>query len=324
MRVFVTRKIPELGLNLLRKEFELEINPHNRVLTKEEIMRGLKGKDGLLCLLTDPIDKDVISSEPRLKMIANYAVGYDNVDIKAATERGIPVSNTPGVLTDTTAEMAWALLFSVARHMVEGDKFTRSGRFKGWAPMLMLGQDVSNKTLGIVGVGRIGTAFALKSKGFNMKVLYVDSRVNETLENELGAQKVDLPLLLKESDFISLHVPLNRATHHMISEKELKMMKKNAVLINTSRGPVVDERALVKALKNKWIFGAGFDVYEHEPDISEELKKLQNVVLQPHSASATFETRTNMAIMAAENMIAGLKGKIPPNCVNTEVFKGKL
>ncbi|MCK5112751.1 MAG: D-glycerate dehydrogenase [Thermoplasmatales archaeon] len=324
MKIFVTRKIPEPGLELLRKEFDVEVNPYDRVLSKEEIIKGLQGKDGLLCLLTDPIDEDVINSEPKLKMIANYAVGYDNVDIGAATERGIPVSNTPGVLTDTTAEMAWALLFSVARRIVESDKFTRSGRFKGWVPMLMLGQDVSNKTLGIIGAGRIGTAFALKSRGFNMNVLYVDNRLNETLENELGAKKVDLPFLLKESDFISLHVSLNTSTYHMISEKELKRMKKNAVLINTSRGAVIDEQALAKALKEKWIFGAGLDVYEHEPEISDELKKLDNIILQPHSASATIETRTNMAIMAAENMIAGLKGEIPPNCVNTEVFKGKL
>ena len=259
--------------------------------------------------MTDPIDKDVITSEPTLKMIANYAVGYDNIDVKAATERGIPVSNTPGVLTDTTAEMAWALLFSVARRTAEGDRFTRAGKFKGWAPMLMLGQDVSNKTLGVIGVGRIGTVLALKSKGFDMDVLYVDDRRNETLERELRAKKVNLSELLKKSDFISLHVPLNKATHHMVGEKELKMMKKNAILINTSRGPVVDEQALAKALKEKWIFGVGLDVYEHEPKISEELRKLDNVTLQPHSASATLETRTKMALIAAENMIAGLKGK---------------
>jgi lactate dehydrogenase-like 2-hydroxyacid dehydrogenase len=324
MKVFVTRRIPEPGLNLLRKEFEVEINPFDRPLSKEEIIEELKGKDGLLCLLTDPIDESVIKSESKLKMIANYAVGYDNVDIKVATDRGIPVSNTPGVLTDTTAEMAWALLFSVARRIVESDEFTRSGRFKGWSPMLMLGQDVSNKTLGIIGAGRIGTVFAIKSKGFNMNILYVDNRLNEILENELGAKKVDLPFLLKESDYISLHVALNTSTYHMISEKELKMMKKNAVLINTSRGPVINEKALVKALKEKWIFGAGLDVYEHEPEISDELKKLDNIIIQPHSASATIETRTKMAITAAENMIAGLKGEIPPNCVNTEVFKGIL
>ena len=323
MKIFITRKIPQPGLKLLQKKFEIELNPYNRVLTKEEITDGLQGKDGLLCLLTDPIDKDVIYSEPTLRMIASYAVGYDNIDVKAATKKGIPVSNTPGVLTDATAEMAWSLLFSVARRIVEGDAFSRAGKFKGWDPMLMHGQDITNKTLGIVGAGRIGTSFALKSKGFCMNVLYVDDTVNEALEQKLGAKKVDIHKLLTTSDFISLHVPLNKETHHLISEKELKMMKKTAVLINTSRGPVIDEQALVKALQEKWIFGAGLDVYEHEPNISEDLKKLDNIVIQPHSASATIESRTKMAIMAAENMIAGLKGEIPPNCVNKEIFQKK-
>ena len=323
MKIFVTRKIPEPGLDLIRKEHELEINPYNRVLTKEEIVKGVRGKDGLLCLLTDQIDREIIASESKLKMIANYAVGYNNVDVETATRRGIPVSNTPGVLTDATAEMAWALLFSAARRIAEGDRFTRAGRFKGWDPMLMLGQNVSNKTLGIIGAGRIGTALGLKSKGFNMEVLYVNKRENEALEREVNARKVEIREVLKKSDFISLHVSLSESTRHMIGEKELKMMKENAILINTSRGPVVDEQALIKALKEKWIFGAGLDVYEHEPDVSAELKNLDNVVLQPHSASATIETRTKMALMAAENMIAGLKGEIPPNCVNREVFEGK-
>ena len=321
MKIFVTRKIPELGLEILRKKFEVKVNLYDRVLSREEIIEGLKGKDGLLCLLTDPIDADVINSEPKLKMISSYAVGYNNIDVKAATKRGIPVSNTPGVLTDATSDMAWALLFSAARRIVEADKFTRAGKFKGWGPMLMHGQDVTNKTLGVVGAGRIGTAFALKSKGFNMNVLYVDEKKNETLEKEVNAKKVTFDEILKKSDFISLHVPLIPSTHHLIGEKELKMMKKNAVLINTSRGPVVDEQALVFALKEKQIFGAGLDVYEHEPEMTGELKKLDNVVLQPHSASATIESRTKMAVMAAENMVAGLKGEIPTNCVNKEVFK---
>jgi glyoxylate reductase len=323
MKIFVTRKIPKPGLDLLRKEYDLEVYKYDRVPTKEEIIKGLKGKDGLLCLLTDSIDREIISSEPKLKMIANYAVGYNNIDVQAATERGILVSNTPDVLTNTTAEMAWALLFSVARRIAEGDKFTRARKFKGWSPMLMLGQDVSNKTLGIIGAGRIGTAFALKSKGFNMKVLYVDERQNTILERELGAKKVSFDDVLKKSDYISVHVPLIPSTHHLIGEKELQMMKKNAVLINTSRGPIIDEKALTKALKKKRIFGAGLDVYEQEPMIEKELLALDNVVLQPHSASATTETRTKMAIMAAENMMAGLSGKIPPNCVNTEVFNKK-
>jgi glyoxylate reductase len=321
MKIFVTRRIPKEGLKLLEKEYELEINPHNRVLKKQEIINGLNGKDGLICLLTDVIDKEVIISEPKLKMIASYAAGFDNIDIKIATEKKIPVSNTPEVLTEATSDMAWALLFSVARRLIEGDNLIRTGGFKGWDPMLMIGQDVTGKTLGIVGAGRIGTAFALKSKGFNMNVLYFDSKVNDELEQHLNAQKVDLPVLLQESDFISLHVPLTIDTHHLIGEKELKMMKKTAILINTSRGPVVDEQALAQSLKKKWIFGAGLDVYEHEPLIYEELKKLQNIVLQPHSASATVKSRTQMAIMVAKNMIEGLHGRIPPNCVNVEVFK---
>lgn len=321
MKIFVTRKIPEEGLDLLRKEHEVEINPYNRALTKKEIIQGLKGRDGLLCLLTDNIDEEVIRSEPRLKMIASYAVGYDNIDVKTATNLGIPVSNTPGVLTDATAEMAWALLFSVARRIVEGDRFSRAGKFRGWDPLLLLGKDISGKVLGVIGTGRIGSAFALKSKGFNMRVLYVSNHRNKLLEKELGAEKVKLDELLKQSDFISLHVPLLPSTRHLISEKQLRMMKKNAILINTSRGPVVDEKALIKALKKKWIFGAGLDVYENEPEIPDELKKLDNVVLQPHSASATVTSRTGMAIMAAKNMLAGLRGELPPNCVNPEVFE---
>jgi len=323
MKIFVTRKIPEPGLAVLRKEFIVEVNPLDRVLKKEEIIAGIKGKDGLLCLLTDQIDADVINAEPNLKMIASYAVGYDNIDIAVATKCGIPVSNTPGVLTETTAELAWALLFSVARRIVEGDTFTREGSFKGWAPMLMLGQDISKKTLGVIGTGRIGTAFALKSKGFHMNVLYTDEQRNEQLEQQLGAKKVSLAQLLKESDFISIHVPLTKNTHHLIDEEQLHMMKKTAVLINTARGSIINEKGLVKALTEQWIFGAGLDVYENEPELSEELKRLKNVVLQPHIGSGTIETRTKMALMAAENMMIGLKGGIPPNCVNTEVFQKK-
>ncbi len=320
MRIFVTRRIPEPGIQMLKKYHEVEVNPENRVLTKEEIIEGVKDKDGLLCLLTDPIDAEVIDSASRLKMIANYAVGYDNIDIKAATERGIPVSNTPDVLTDTTAEMAWALLFAVTRRIVEGDRFCREGKFNGWDPMLMLGYDISGKTLGVIGAGRIGTSFALKSKGFSMKVLYNSRHRNEVLERELNAEKVSLEDLLRRSDFISLHVPLTSDTYHLIGEKELKIMKESAILINTSRGAVIDEKFLIKALKNHWIWGAGLDVYEYEPIIPQELKGLDNVVLQPHSASATFETRSKMAEVAARNLLIGLKGEKPPNCVNPEVF----
>jgi len=321
MKVFVTRKIPEPGLELLRKKHEIEVFPYDRIPRKEEIIKGLKGKEGLLCLLTDPIDREIINSEPKLKMIANYAVGFDNIDIKAANKKKIPVSNTPGVLTDATAEMAWALLFSCARRIVEADKFTRKGNFNGWGPMLMIGQDLENKTLGIIGAGRIGTAMALKSQGFNMKVLYYSRNKNQELENKLNAEKVNLEKLLEKSDFISIHVPLTDKTKHMIGKRELKKMKKTAVLVNTARGPVFDEEALVKALKEKWIFAAGLDVYENEPNINKGLFELDNVILQPHSASATVASRTKMAVIAAENMIAGLAGEIPLNCVNKEIFK---
>ena len=320
MKIFVTRKIPEAGLDILKKHHEIEINPEDRVLTKEEIINGLKGKDGLLCLLTDNIDKEIIESEPKLKMIANYAVGYNNIDVKTATKNKIPVSNTPGVLTDATAEMAWALLFSASRRIVEADRFTREGRFHGWGPMLMHGVDITGKTLGVIGVGRIGTAFALKSQGFNMNVLYFDEKVNSEIEEKIGAEKTNLEDLLARSDFISVHVPLIDSTYHLIGKDEFKLMKKNVVFINTSRGPVVDEKSLIDALKKKQIFSAGLDVYENEPEIPKELIELDNVVIQPHSASATNEARSNMAIMAAENMLDGLKGNKPKNCVNPDMF----
>ena len=320
MKIFVTRKIPQPGLDLLQKQHTVEINPYDRSLSKTEIMNGVQGKDGLLCLLTDPIDVEVIAAEPKLKMIASYAVGYDNIDIAAATKRKIPVSNTPDVLTETTAELAWTLLFSVCRRVIEGDAFTREGKFTGWAPMLLLGQDVSHKTLGIIGTGRIGTAFALKSKGFDMKILYADKHKNQQLEDELNAKQVPVETLLKEADYVSLHVPLTNETRYLIDEHQLQLMKKTAILINTSRGPIIREKALVKALQQHWIFGAGLDVYENEPELSEQLKTLPNVILLPHVGSATLETRTKMALMAAENMIAGLNGEVPPNCVNKEVF----
>jgi glyoxylate reductase len=321
MKVFVTRKIPESGINLLKDHHTVTVSKKDRVLSKTEIIDQAKDAEGLLCLLTDTIDSEVISSLPNLKMIANYAVGFNNVDVKMATQKKIPVSNTPGVLTDTTAELAWALVFSVARRIVESDSFCRDGKFEGWGPMFMLGQDVTKKTLGIIGAGRIGTAMALKSKGFNMNILYVDPEHNSVLESELDAQQKDLSTLLSTSDIVSLHVPLTDDTHHLIGEKELESMKETAVLINTSRGPIIDENALIKALENNQIFGAGLDVYEQEPKIPKRLKQLNNAVILPHIGSATKETRSKMADMAAENMIQGLNGKQPSNCVNPEVFE---
>jgi glyoxylate reductase len=297
------------------------VNEEDRVLSKAEIIEGVKGKDALLCLLTDEIDAEVLDSNPGLKVVADYAVGYNNIDVEAATRRKIPVTNTPGVLTETTADFAWALLMSAARRVVESDRFTRAGLFKGWAPMLFLGCDVYAKTLGIVGFGRIGEAVSRRALGFSMEVLYYDDRRRDPDEEErLGVSYVPFAELLRRSDFISIHVPLLDSTRHMFGEAEFRAMKKTAILINTSRGPVVDERALVAALKARQIAGAGLDVYEDEPRLGPGLAELDNVVLAPHIASATVETRTRMAVMAAENVLAAIRGEVPPNIVNREVF----
>jgi D-3-phosphoglycerate dehydrogenase len=321
-KVFVTRKLPEKALEIIRAECEMEINPYDRIITREELIEGVKDKEGLLCLLTDRIDEEIIDCGKNLRIIANYAVGYDNVDVKAATKRKIPVTNTPGVLTDTTADMAWALIFTIARRVAEADKFTKAGKYKGWGPMMFLGGDVYGKTLGIIGLGRIGKAVAKRAKGFDMKVLYFDVfRADEKVEKELNVQFTDLETLLRKSDFVSIHVPLLPSTQHLIGKKELSMMKKTAYLINNSRGPVIDENALVKALKDKKIAGAALDVFENEPELAPGLADLENVVLTPHISSASIETRTKMAIMAAENLLAGLKGIRPPNIVNPEVLE---
>jgi glyoxylate reductase len=323
LKVYITRRIPEPGIEMIRKEHEVEINPYDRVLTREELLQAVKGKDGILCLLTDKIDAEVFDAAgPQLKVVSNYAVGYDNIDVKEATKRGIVVTNTPGVLTETTADLAWALILATARRIVEADKFTRAGKYEGWAPMLFLGQDVYGKTLGIIGMGRIGQAVARRAKGFNMKVLYNDiRRIPEEIEKELNATFVSLDELLEQSDFVSLHTYLSPETYHLINEERLRKMKKTAYLINTSRGPVVDESALVRALKEGWIAGAGLDVYEFEPKLVPGLAECENAVLLPHIASASIETRTKMATMAAENLLAVLAGKTPPNPVNPEVLK---
>jgi len=320
-KIFVTRRIPQVGLDILEKKCELKINPHDRVLTEEELIEGVKGIDGLLCLLTDTIDAKVMDTNPELKIISNYAVGYNNIDVEEATKRGIMVTNTPGVLTDTTADLAWALLMSIARRIVEADRFIREGRFKGWSPMLFLGSDVHHSTLGIVGLGRIGRAVARRAKGFEMRVLYTDvKRAPKELEQELRAKSVSLNELLSSSDFVTLHAPLLPQTHHLIGEKQLKMMKRSAYLINAARGPLVDEKALVKALRERWIAGAALDVYEDEPDLAPGLSDLDNVVIVPHIGSASVATREKMATMAATNLLAALKGEVPPNLVNKEVL----
>ena len=304
-RIYVTRTLPQAGLDLLAAEYDVEVNPHDRVATREELLAGIKGKDALLSLLTETIDAEVMDTEPRLKVIANYAVGFNNIDVAAATERGILVTNTPGVLTETTADLAFALLMACARRVVEADGFMRAGKYEGWAPMLFLGRDVHGKTLGLVGFGRIGQAMAQRGLGFNMKILYNDAiRAPEELEKAYNAEYRELPDLLRESDFVSLHVPLIESTHHLISDAQLELMKTTAILINTSRGPVVDEKALIRALEKGVISGAGLDVFEREPEFEPGLERLANVVMVPHIASASVETRTKMATMAAENACA--------------------
>lgn len=321
-KVLVTRILPGRALEILEKECDhLEVNREERPMTKEEIMKGIKEMDGILCLLTDRIDSEVMDSAPKLKIIANYAVGYDNIDVKAATERGIMVTNTPGVLTETTADLTWALIMAIARRIVEADRFTREGKFKGWSPTLFLGQDVYGKTIGIIGLGRIGFAVARRALGFDMRILYYDlSRVDERLEKAVKAQFVPLDELLSQSDYITIHVPLTQETRHLIGEREFGLMKPTAYLINAARGPIVDEAALYKALKERRIAGAALDVYEREPEIYPGLTELDNVVLVPHIGSASVETRSKMAEMAVNNLLAGLKGQVPPNLVNPEVL----
>ncbi len=320
--VYVTRLIPEENIAELRKHFDVEVNPDDRALSKEELKVKLKGKNAVVSLLTDIIDGEVLDAAgSQLKIVANYAVGFNNFDLAAATERGVILTNTPGVLDEATATLTFTLLLAMARRIPEADKFVRDGKWQGWAPMFFIGLDVDKKTLGIAGLGRIGQNVGRKAKGFDMKIIYTDVRRNEEFEKEVGATYVDKETLLKESDFLTLHVPLLPETHHYISETELKMMKPTAVLINASRGPVVDEAALVKALQTKEIWGAALDVFEAEPRIAPGLSDLDNVVIVPHIASATMDTRLKMGAIAVGNIIKVLNGQEPDTCVNPAVLK---
>jgi lactate dehydrogenase-like 2-hydroxyacid dehydrogenase len=317
--------IPQKAINRLQEHCDVEVNPEDRVLTRCELIEKVADRDAVLCLLTDSIDREVLEAAAgRCRIFANYAVGYNNVDVEAATENGILVSNTPGVLTDTTADLAWALLFTAARRVVEADSFTRAGNYKGWGPMMFLGQDITGATLGIIGGGRIGTAFARKAQGFDMKILYHDVEPSAEFERETGAEYVARETLLGESDFVSIHVPLLPETTHLIGREELEMMKETAVLINTSRGPVIDEKALVDALRVGEIYAAGLDVFENEPELAPGLADLRNVVVLPHIASASIETRTKMGLMAVDNIIAATNGETPPNCVNEELCVNRV
>ena len=324
-RVFVTRQIPEEGLRIIREYYEVEVWDRYTPPPREVLLEKAREVDALVTLLTDRIDRELLDNAPRLGIVAQYAVGYDNIDVEYATQKGVYITNTPGVLTDATADLAWALLLAAARRIVEADRFVRSGEYwrtgTGWHPLMMLGYHVTGKTLGIIGMGRIGQAVARRAKGFNMRILYYQRhRLQEELERELGAQYVDLETLLRESDFVTIHVPLTKETYRMIGERELKLMKRTAILVNTARGAVIDEQALVKALKEGWIAAAGLDVFEREPlPPDHPLTKLDNVVLAPHIGSATYETRAAMAELVARNLVAFYKGEVPPNLVNREV-----
>jgi glyoxylate reductase len=320
-KIFVTRPIPEAGIKMLRdKGYEVLINEaaRERAATLDELKAGAQNADAILSVLTDKITAEVMDAGlPTLKIIANFAVGFDNIDLEAAKQRNIMVTNTPGVLTETVAEHTFALMMAIARRIAEADRFARAGKFTAWGPELLLGTDLSGKTLGIVGLGRIGSRVAYHAvKGFDMKVLYYDVQRNLDFEKEFGAAYVSsVDDLLPHCDFISIHVPLLESTRHLINEERLKKMKPTAYLINTSRGPVVDEKALAAALKNSLIKGAALDVFEFEPEITPELKELDNAILTPHIASATVGTRSKMAELAATNIIEALEGKEPSNLV---------
>lgn len=310
-KVLVTDLIPKSTIKLLKKHFIVDINTSGKDLSREEILDTFNNYDAVLSMFSNKIDKEVIDKLSNVKIIANYAVGHNNIDVAYAKSKGIAVSNTPDVLSDTTAETAWALLISVARRIVEADKFVRKGQWEKFSFDFMAGQDIHNKTIGIVGAGRIGKRFAQKSVGYNMNILYYNRKRDIDFENEYGAEYVDINTLLANADFVSIHVPLSSGTHHLINYDNLSLMKKNAILINTSRGAVVDERALVRVLEEKKIFGAGLDVYEFEPNIPIELIHMDNVVLLPHIGSSTIETRTAMADLAARNIISVLNGGEP-------------
>ncbi len=317
MKVVVTGKLPEDILGSIEAEHSVDANPHDKPMRREDLLAALPDAEGLLCMITDRIDGEALDAAPKLRMIANCAVGFDNIDVSACSQRGVLVSNTPGVLTDATADLTFALILAAARRVVEGDARTRAGEFKFWAPFLFLGREVSGKTLGIIGLGRIGHAVARRARGFDMRVIYHNRRRLESAEEkDLGVEWVEFGRLLRESDFVSLHVPLTDETRGLIGRDELAAMKPDAFLINAARGPVVDEGALVDALRDGGIAGAGLDVYEHEPALDEGLTDLKNTVLLPHVGSATIETRRRMASLAVDNLLAGLSGRKPPNCLN--------
>jgi glyoxylate reductase len=322
-KVFITANLPGKSVELLKRDFHVEVFPEERSPTQDEILQGAKDAHALITMVADRIDKNIIDACPDLTVISNCGVGYENIDVSYATGKGIFVTNTPGVLTETTADLVWALIFSVARRIVEGDSFVRERKFVGWRPTLLLGVNIHGKTLGIYGMGRIGTAVARRAMGFDMQVIYHSRKKNEEAEKETGAKHVDFPTLLQESDFIVITAPLNEESRGRFGLAEFRKMKASSVLVNVGRGQIIKEKELSLALKEGIIWGAGLDVYEREPIIEEELLKLTSVVLLPHLGSASRETREKMAEMAVESVIQTLNGKTPRNLVNPEVLELK-
>lgn len=321
-KVYVTRILPKQAMDKIDSYCDAEVWDGELEPPRDILLEKVRNAEGLVSLVTDRIDAELIDRAVKLKVISNYAVGVDNVDVKAATSRGIFVGNTPGVLTETTADFAFALIMSAARRVVEADKSVRAGHWKTWEPMVLLGQDIYGSTLGIIGLGRIGSAVAKRAKGFGMRILYYDINRQSKTEEELGIEWADMEKILVESDFITLHTNLSPLSYHLIGAEEFKMMRRNCILINTSRGSVVDNMALYEALRDGRIAYAALDVTEPEPiPVNHPLLQLSNVIITPHIASASVATRTKMALMAAENLIAGLKGMLPPNPANPEVLR---
>ena len=319
--ILISRLLPEEALAQARSRAAVDVHEADKPLERSELLARLRGRQGLVCLITDTIDVPLLDACPGLKVVSNVAVGFNNIDVAAATQRGVVVTNTPDVLTETTADFAWTLLMATARRLVEADRYVREGKFTQWEFMLLLGGDIHGKTLGIVGFGRIGRAMARRALGFNMRVLYQDAvAADAATEKELRATRVDTATLLRESDFVTLHTPLLPETQHLINAQSLRTMKKTAYLVNASRGPVVDEAALAQALKEGRIAGAGIDVFEREPEVHPALIGLPNVVLAPHIASASSDTRVKMAMLAVDNCLAVLEGRTPPTPVNPEVL----
>jgi glyoxylate reductase len=316
-RIFSTRVLPPPVMIELKRRFRLEWNHRDRPLSRRELLLGVRTAEGLIAMLSDPIDAAVMVAAPNLRIIANYAVGYNNIDVPAASRRGIDVTNTPGVLTEATADLTWALILAAARRLPEGEALARSGRWTGWAPTQLVGGEIFGKTIGIVGMGRIGQAVARRAQGFAMDIIYYSrNRLPLIKEVVLGARYRPLKMLLQEADVVTLHLPLTEESHHLIDGSALRLMKPTAYLINTARGPVVVQAALVTALTQKRIAGAGLDVYEDEPRVPSGLRRLRNVVLLPHLGSAARETRIRMGMMVIDNLAAKFSGRQPPNKVN--------